>query len=96
MINQTEFAVLVGVAQAIVDCTGGQFGYADEISGNVVANANNGTTLKKEQMSGYVSQLVQKGLIIKDSEFGALEMTELGQQEVKARGYFTNVEFEVI
>jgi hypothetical protein len=39
---------------------------------------------------------VQKGLIIKDSEFGALEMTELGQQEVKARGYFTNVEFEVI
>lgn len=85
-LNSNEIAVFKALAQQIQDCTGGQFGYADE------AKLPEGVTRK--QLSGYVSQLVQKGLFTVDDEFAQVQVGENFFEAAKAYGVCVGQEFE--
>lgn len=87
-LNTNEFNVLIGIGQSINDCTGGQFGYAEDIP--IVKSVS------KPQLSGYISQLVQKGYIVKDNEFGSLQLTEIGAEMLKTVPCFSQVSFETV
>lgn len=64
-LNEKELAVFKAIAENIQSNTGGQFGYSDEVEIEGVS---------KRQLSGYVSQLVQKGLFTVDDEFAQVQV----------------------
>ena len=67
-LNETEMKTLIAVGKAIQDCTGGEFGYGDEVTIDGVTGA---------AKAGYISQLVQKNLIER-YEYGQLMLTTAG------------------
>ena len=63
-LNENEVKVLEACKQSVIDCTGNEFGYTDElpkIEG-----------LERKQIRGYLSQLEQKGLIVIEEEYKQL------------------------
>ena len=55
-----EIEVLNAICNAAIESTGGEFTYADEIT----------TDLNPQQLGGYITQLVQKGIIyVSDDEY---------------------------
>jgi hypothetical protein len=59
-----------------MDCTHGEFGYISDIK--VIG-------LHKNQVKGYVSQLIQKKMIGTDSEFGQLYIKEKAKDYVDCK-----------
>ena len=82
-LNEQEIEALSLVAQQIRDCTGGEFGYIDEIRTEVFT---------KHQLAGYASQLSQKGLIIAEGTrgggFGQVQLTPKGLKALNDEGLF--------
>ena len=58
-LNENEVRVLKAVHREIMDCTNGEFGYTDTVSID---------GLSKNQIKGYLGQLVQKNRISIDDE----------------------------
>ena len=85
-LNSTEKMVLIGVAQEIVNCTSGQFGFSSDMKIDGIT---------KNQKSGYISQLVTKGLVWVDSESTQMMLTREGITALKGTK-FSGQEFEVI
>lgn len=79
MLNKHEMNTLASIADSIWFCTGGEFGYSED------AKTPNGLT--RSQFKGYVSQLVQKGLICKDEEFGSVVLTGKGVEALAFTTY---------
>ena len=70
-LNETELKVLNACAQEVINCTNGEFGYTEDIKVE---------GLSKNQLKGYLSQLVQKSLITPpDSDYsGQFSMRKSG------------------
>ena len=66
-LNKNEVAVFTAVAQEIINCTNGQFGYSEDV---MLPEGIN-----RAQFSGYMSQLVQKGLFTVDDEYGQVQVS---------------------
>ena len=67
MLNEQEKQVLGSVVLEISLCTSCQFGYAEDVK-----NSN----FTKNQIKGYLSQLLQKGYITICEEEGQMNITE--------------------
>jgi len=62
ILNENELAVLQSLVNQVVECTGNEFGYMEDVSR---------IGMSKHTFAGYVSQLVQKGCFdYLASEFG--------------------------
>lgn len=87
MLNDNETTVLKAVADQIMECTSGQFGFLSDCQ--IVGG------LSRNQMKGYFSQLVQKGFIYVDDSFDQVKLTDAGLGELKEAGY-TFLEFDTV
>lgn len=76
VLNKIEIAVLNACVDEIMSCTGGEFGYTDDL-------AIDGLT--KNQLAGYLSQLIQKQLIGIYPEFNQLYLKELAKEYVDCK-----------
>ena len=69
-LNEKELQVLIACKQAIVLCTGCEFGYGEDVTV---------TGLSKNQIKGYLSQLSQKKFItIREDFYGQIHFTKNG------------------
>lgn len=66
MLNENEQKVLDAVVEAIKYCTGNEFGYSEDVK--------KFTDLPIITLSGYMSQLVQKGYVTVHEDYGQIEL----------------------
>ncbi len=69
-LNETELNILIACAKEVKDNTNGQFGF--------ISNIKEINNLSRNQIAGYVSQLVQKDLIWIDKQFNSIILTKEG------------------
>jgi hypothetical protein len=76
VLNEFEIAVLNACVSEIMSCTGGEFGYSDDVEVE---------GLTKKQIGGYLSQLSQKKVISIYDDWKQMHLKELAEQYVDVK-----------
>jgi len=79
-LNLNEQAVLRATIEEVRKCTGGEFGYTEDIKVEGIS---------KNSLKGYLSQLVQKGLITSPDEVyhGQFQIRKIATTVINVEGF---------